>query len=240
VSVPALDPGRKGELAVGLASVRARIAGAAVAAGRDPTSVTLVVVTKTFPAADVRALAALGVKDVGENRDQEAAVKASRCADLDLRWHFVGQLQTNKAASVAGYASVVHSVDRLRLVDALQRGAVRAQRSLDVLLQVDLDESQDPAGRGGADPAQLPALAEAVQAAPALRLRGLMAVAPLGVDPAGPFERLAQLAGALRADHPEASWLSAGMSADLEAAVAVGATHVRVGSAILGGRPTLR
>jgi len=240
VSVPALDPGRVAELAEGLGSVRARIARAAATAGRDPTGVTLVVVTKTFPAADVRALAALGVKDVGENRDQEAAVKASRCADLDLRWHFVGQLQTNKAASVAGFASVVHSVDRLRLVDALQRGAVRAQRSLDVLLQVDLDEPGDRAGRGGTDPAQLPALAAAVQAAPALRLRGLMAVAPLGVDPAGPFERLAQLAGALRADHPEASWLSAGMSADLEAAIAVGATHVRVGSAILGGRPALR
>ncbi len=230
---------RREQLAAGLAAVHARIDSAARAAGRDPAAVTLVVVSKTFPAADVRLLSALGVRDVGENRDQEAAVKAAACADLPLRWHFIGQLQTNKAASVAAYAHVVHSVDRARLVDALQRGAARAERNLDVLLQVDLEDDGAP-GRGGAAPAELDTLAAAVEASPSLRLRGLMAVAPLGADPVVAFARLAALASDLRRSHPGADWLSAGMSDDLEAAVAAGATHVRVGSAILGRRPALR
>ena len=240
MSVPADRSDRRAEIAQGLADVRDRITRAARGAGRDPDSVTLVVVTKTFPVQDVRLLASLGVRDVGENRDQEASVKAAACADLQVRWHFVGQLQTNKAASVAAYADIVHSVDRSRLVDALQRGAVRAERSLDVLLQVDLDADESGrAGRGGAGPDELALLAEAVEAAPSLRLCGVMAVAPLGADPGAAFDRLAHLAAGLRADHPQARWLSAGMSADLEAAVAAGATHVRIGSAILGRRPAL-
>ncbi len=234
---------RRTQLARGLAQVRERIEHAAGSVGRDPGDVTLVVVTKTFPASDVRLLAELGVRDVGENRDQEAAEKASECAGLGLRWHFVGQLQTNKAGSVATYADVVHSVDRLRLVDALQRGATRSARTLDVLVQVDLDEALVAGGhlgRGGADPAELLPLAAAVDKAPALRLRGLMAVAPLDADPVAAFDRLGDLAATLRAAYPDADWLSAGMSEDLEAAVAAGATHVRVGSAILGRRPALR
>ena len=249
------DDDRRTQLARGLAQVRARIEHAARSAGRDPGDVTVVVVTKTFPASDVRLLAELGVRDIGENRDQEAAEKSGECAGLGLRWHFVGQLQTNKADSVATYADVVHSVDRLRLVDALQRGAARSGRTLDVLVQVDLDEAlgaagaagapgaagaAGPAGRGGADPAELLPLAAAVESAPALRLRGLMAVAPLGADPVAAFDRLAGLAATLRAAYPGAVWLSAGMSEDFEAAVAAGATHVRVGSAILGRRPALR
>ncbi len=237
------DDDRRTQLVRGLAQVRERIERAAGSAGRDPGDVTVVVVTKTFPSSDVRLLAELGVRDVGENRDQEAAEKSRECAGLGLRWHFVGQLQTNKAASVATYADVVHSVDRLRLVDALQRGATRSERTLDVLLQVDLDEAVGAAGhpgRGGADPAELLPLAAAVDSAPALRLRGLMAVAPLGADPVAAFDRLGGLAATLRAAHPGADWLSAGMSEDFEAAVAAGATHVRVGSAILGRRPALR
>jgi pyridoxal phosphate enzyme (YggS family) len=231
---------RSADIAGGIAAVRARIEQAATAAGRDPALVTVVVVTKTFPVSDVRALHALGVRDVGENRDQEAAPKAQQCADLDLRWHFVGQLQTNKAASVATYASVVHSVDRPRLVAAMDAAAHRAGRELDVLVQVDLDERAPAVGRGGAAPGDLPALADAVATTEALRLRGLMAVAPLGQDPEPAFARLAALAAELRAAHPAATWVSAGMSDDLEAAVAAGATHVRVGSAILGHRPPLR
>ena len=227
---------RQEELAVSLAAVHGRIDAAARAAGRDPAEVSLVVVTKTWPAADVRLLAGLGVTDVGENRDQEAAPKASACADLPLRWHFIGGLQRNKARSVARYAAVVESVDRPELVPALQRGAEAADRRLDVLLQVSLDGA---GGRNGAVPADLPALADLVVAADRLTLRGVMAVAPLGADPDDAFARLADVAAALRVAHPQATTVSAGMSGDLEAAVRHGATHVRVGTAVLGGRPPL-
>lgn len=228
---------RQEQVAAGLAAVEQRLVAACAAAGRDRGELTLVAVTKTFPASDVRLLAALGIRDIGENRDQEAAPKARACADLDLTWHFVGQLQTNKCRSVARYASVVHSVDRPRLVRALDAAAAQAGRALTCLLQVRLDRAP---GRGGAPPDQVPALAEAVAAAPALDLGGVMAVAPLGEDPAAAFVRLADVAARLRADHPAARIVSAGMSADLEQAVAAGATHVRVGSALLGARPPLR
>jgi hypothetical protein len=182
------------------------------------------------------------VREVGESRDQEAGPKAAALAGQDLRWHFVGQLQRNKARSVARYADVVHCVDRTRLVPALDAGAADAQRELDVLVQVDLGgSSHDPgAPRGGAAPQDTRDVAAAVVAAPQLRLRGLMAVAPRGEDPAVAFDRLAALSARLRAEHPDATWLSAGMSADLEQAVAAGATHLRVGSAVLGSRPPLR
>ena len=228
---------REAELAAGLAGVRERIARAAAAAGRPADSVTLVVVTKHWPASDARLLHALGVRDVGENRDQEAAEKAAQCADLDLRWHFVGQLQTNKARSVATYADIVHSVDRERLVDALDHGAAAAGRRVGALIQVTLDGAGD---RGGADPSQLRVLAGQIAAAGSLDLLGLMAVAPLGAAPRPAFERLSALSAALLLDHPGAGAISAGMSGDLEAAVRAGATHVRVGSAILGARPPLR
>lgn len=235
------DP-RSEELASSLARVRDRIERACAGAGRNPTEVTLVVVTKTFPAADVARLAALGVTDVGENRDQEAAPKAAALADLDLRWHFVGQLQRNKARSVAGYADVVHSLDRPGLAQALDRGAEQAGRRIRVLVQVDLGQADQAAagGRGGASPDAVGALADEVAATSALMLKGVMAVAPLGLDPAVAFARLAQVAARLRADHPQATWVSAGMSGDIEQAVLAGATHLRVGSAILGHRPLLQ
>jgi PLP dependent protein len=228
---------RRDELESGLGRVRDRIAGAAADAGRDPGEVTLVVVTKFFPASDVRLLAGLGVTDVGENRHQEAEAKAAECADLGLRWHFIGGLQSNKAAAVAAYADVVESVDRAKLVTPLNRGAHERDRPLDVLLQVSLDPPGRE-GRAGADPADVPALAAAVDEAGMLTLRGLMAVAPLGEDPAAAFARLVEVREGLLADHPDATWLSAGMSGDLEHAVRAGATHVRVGSAVLGSRPT--
>jgi PLP dependent protein len=230
------EDSRAAQLAGNLAAVDARIAAACDAAGRDRSTVTLIAVTKTFPTSDIRLLHDLGVSDVGESRDQEAAPKAAACADLPLRWHFVGQLQTNKARSVASYAQVVHSVDRQRLVRALDAGAVAADRHLDVFVQVSLDD--DPA-RGGVVQAQLTALADAVAQASRLRLLGLMAIAPFPGDPVRAFRRLAELANRIRADHPGARWLSAGMSADLEAAIAAGATHVRVGTGILGSRPVL-
>jgi pyridoxal phosphate enzyme (YggS family) len=232
---------RRDEIEAGLARVRDRIAGACADAGRDPDDVQLVVVTKFFPADDVRLLAELGVTDVGENRHQEAEAKAAECADLGLRWHFIGGLQSNKAAAVASYAAVVESVDRRKLVGPLARGAQEHDRRVDVLLQVSLDPPGRE-GRAGADPSELVDLAAAVDDAASdqggLELRGLMAVAPLGEDPAAAFGRLAEIRAELLTHHPSATWLSAGMSADLEEAIRVGATHVRVGSAVLGSRPS--
>lgn len=220
---------RAEELAANLLAVRARLA----ATGRD---VVLVAISKTWPVSDVVLLRELGVHDFGENRDADARAKAA--AVTDVRWHFVGAVQTNKAGSVASYADVVHSVDRVRLAGALGAGAVRAGRTVEALVQVSLDG--DPA-RGGASVVDVPRLADAVALTAGLHLAGVMAVAPLGQDPAAAFARLAELAAALRADHPQATVVSAGMSGDLEAAVAAGATHVRVGTALFGHRaPVLR
>jgi len=229
---------RRDEIAGNLAAVRGRIEGACAEAGRDPGEVRLVVVTKFFPASDVRLLAALGITDLGENRHQEAQAKVAECADLGLTWHFIGGLQSNKAAAVAAYSQVVESVDRAKLVAPLARGA-HGPQPLDCLLQVSLDPPGE-SGRAGVDPAALDELARAVEDAPPLRLRGLMAVAPLGEDPATAFGRLARIRQDFLAGHPAADWLSAGMSGDLEEAVRAGATHVRVGSAILGSRPRVK
>ncbi|WP_433215487.1 YggS family pyridoxal phosphate-dependent enzyme [Microtetraspora malaysiensis] len=234
-----MNDARREELSAGLAATEARIRDACRAAGRDPSEITLIAVTKTYPASDVRLLAGLGVQDVGENRDQEAAPKASECADLGLTWHFIGQLQTNKVRSVVAYADLVHSVDRVRLVDALSREAVRADREIGCLIQVSLDPAAPISGvaeRGGVAPTAVPELAEAVARAENLRLRGVMAVAPLGQDPGPAFARLAEFARVLRNDHPGADVVSAGMSGDLDEAIANGATHVRVGTALLGRR----
>jgi pyridoxal phosphate enzyme (YggS family) len=190
-------------------------------------------VTKTKPASDVRLLSELGVRDIGENRDAEAAPKVAECADLDLTWHFVGQLQTNKCASVARYASVVHSVDRPRLISALGKAARRAGRVIECLVEVSLDS--DPA-RGGTLAEQVPALAGALAAEEGLVLGGVMAIAPLSMPPAYAFARLMVSAAAVREVRPGATVVSAGMSGDLEAAVEAGATHLRIGTALLGDR----
>lgn len=235
---------RRTQLATNLARVEERIASACAAAGRKREEVTLIVVTKTYPASDVRILHELGVRQVAENRDQDAAPKAAACADLSLTWHFVGQLQTNKVRSVAGYAGVVQSVDRVKLVTALSAAAVRGERELGCLIQVALDAGSGERGdRGGVAPDAIGELADAVEAAPGLRLDGLMTVAPLAGPYAGrqraAFDRLMEFSSRLRGNHPTANMVSAGMSADLEDAVAAGATHVRVGTAVLGVRPRL-
>ncbi|RSR99190.1 YggS family pyridoxal phosphate-dependent enzyme [Streptomyces sp. WAC04189] len=235
---------RKSELAGNLAKVEERIAAACAAAGRPRDEVTLIVVTKTYPAEDVRILSGLGVRHVAENRDQDAAPKAAACSDLPLSWHFVGQLQTNKVRSVVGYADVVQSVDRPKLVTALSKEAVRAGREVGCLLQVALDAGESARGeRGGVSPAGIEELADLVAGSEGLRLDGLMTVAPLTGEYAGrqqaAFERLMDLSTYVRRAHPAANMVSAGMSADLEQAVAAGATHVRVGTAVLGVRPRL-
>ena len=234
MSVP--DSGeRRAELAANLAAVQGRIAAACAASGRRATEVQLIAVTKTFPVPDILILHELGIDDVGENKDQEAAPKVAACtaAGVMLRWHFVGQLQVNKAASVASYAYMVHSVDRLRLVEALGRRAVEAGRQLRCLVQVSLDSE---AGRGGAEPREVPRLADAIGAREGLVLAGVMAVAPLGEPPGPAYARLREIAETVRAAHPGAQVISAGMSGDLGEAIAEGATHVRIGTALLGGR----
>jgi PLP dependent protein len=242
--VTSADAARRAELEGNLSALAARIAAACDAAGRPPGDVSLIAVTKTFPASDVRLLAAMGITDVGENRDQEAAPKAAQCADLrpPLRWHFVGQLQVNKCASVVRYADFVHSVDRMRLIRALGARARDAGATISCLIQVNLDPAAGSAAadghapRGGAAPDEVAALADAVQAEGGLVLGGVMTVAPLG-EPARPaFRRLAEIAAQVRSAHPGARMISAGMTGDLEEAIAEGATHLRIGTALLGGR----
>ena len=218
--------------------MRARNAAACQNAGREVSEITLIAVTKTRPASDVRLLSELGVTDVGENRDQEASTKAADCARLGvtgLTWHFIGQLQTNKCASVVRYADVVHSVDRSRLVRALGSHARRDGREVACLVQVSVDG--DPS-RGGAAEDLVPRLADEVAGEEGLALGGVMAVAPLGWPAEEAFRKLKDVAEVVRAAHPEAGMISAGMSADLEQAIMCGATHVRVGTALLGARST--
>lgn len=245
------DDARTRELADALSRVRARIAGAAQRGGRREEP-TLIAVTKLFPAEDVARLHRLGVRDVGENRDQEASVKAREVRELvagPLDWHFVGRLQSNKARSVVRYASWVHSVDRASLVTALGAAVLRhreavaagdvpagpcAHRELTCLVQVSLDARH---GRGGARPEDVVRIAEQIARTEGLQAGGIMAVAPLGAPPGPAFDRLHGLSLELRSALPGAAAVSAGMSQDLEEAVARGATHVRVGSDVLGPRP---
>lgn len=231
---------RRAELADNLARVNERITAACRAAGRTDLP-RLIVVTKFHPASDVRLLADLGVTDVGENRDQEASGKAAELEGIPLTWHFIGQLQTNKAKSVVRYADTVHSVDRPALVAALGKAMESSGRDDDLrcLVQVNLDP-RATSGRGGALPDEVPALAELIEGTSGLALAGVMAVAPLGGDPAAAFARLAAVSGRVRERFPAATMVSAGMSQDLEAAVAAGATHLRIGTDVLGPRPTVR
>lgn len=227
---------RREEIASNLAAVRERIAAACVASGRSAGEITLIAVTKTYPASDVLHLVRLGVRDIGENRDQEAAPKALEVGP-GPRWHFIGRLQRNKAKSVVTYADMVHSVDSVDLAQTLaEQAAKRRPEPLDALVQVSLD---DEPHRGGAPGDAFMSVAETIASAGSLRLRGLMAVAPLGEAPETAFARLARYITLFRVDHPDATVVSAGMSDDLDAAIAHGATHVRIGSALLGKRQAL-
>lgn len=184
-------------------------------------------------------LASLGVTDFGESYDQEAVAKARAlaAAGIAVRWHFVGRLQRNKCRSVSSYADVVQSVDRPELADALAAGAAAAQRRLEVLIQVALEPGGAPQGRGGCAPADVAALAGHLVGLDLVELRGVMAVAPAGAPSRAAFAGLRRVAAELLIEHPGATVVSAGMSGDLEDAVAEGATHVRVGTALFGDRP---
>lgn len=218
-----------------LASVRSSVADAARSAGRSADELTLVVVTKYHPASLVRELAALGVIDVGENRHQEAQGKAAELADLDLTWHFIGQLQSKKARQARRYADVVQSLDRDSVVDAFAPTETEPDpRVIDGFVQVNLTD--DP-GRGGVQPDDVDAMVERVLATGTIRLRGVMAVAPLDEEPRRAFARLRGISSRVVALAPDATDVSAGMSGDFAEAIAEGATHLRIGTAITGNRP---
>ena len=219
---------RSQELSANLDSIRARIGAAVQGSGRSPDEVTLIVVTKTFPASDVQILYDLGVRDFGENRDQEASVKSLELPD-DCRWHFQGQIQSNKLKSIAEWADVLHSIDDIS--HARKLNSLVSEK--DIFVQVSLDNLPN---RGGVVPNLLPDFLEELSALANLNLRGLMAVAPLGEEPARAFSRLKELSDQVVRVHPKAHEISAGMSNDFEAAIAQGATHIRIGSQILGVR----
>jgi pyridoxal phosphate enzyme (YggS family) len=223
-------------LAERLSFVRQRIAQALTSRGREADDATLIVVTKFHPADLVRALVDCGVHDVGENKHQEAAAKHAECAELNVNWHFIGQLQSNKAAAVRRYAQAVHSVDRPSLVSALERAGENEPDTgaLECFLQINLTD--DPS-RGGVAWADIPDMAELMVNARTLTFAGVMAVAPLDVDPREAFERVARASELVRSIAPEAQAISAGMSHDFEAAIEFGATHLRIGSQITGKRP---
>lgn len=214
-----------------LDDIAGRIYDACRSADRDPLEITLIAVTKFHPAQLIRDLVSLGLHDMGENRHQEAREKAAELADLDVTWHFVGQLQRKKAKQVREYASVIHSVDRAELVSAL----ASEESTIGCFVQVNLTDDPD---RGGARPGDVLPLAESVLEAPGLDLLGVMAVAPLDEEPARAFERLRRISDDVRTLDPRASGISAGMTHDFPEAIAAGATHLRIGTAITGNRPT--
>jgi pyridoxal phosphate enzyme (YggS family) len=218
--------------------IQSRIKNACSAAGRDVSEITLIAVTKTYPASDVDLLKQLGIENVGENRDQEASSKKSEVKN-QFKWHFIGQLQSNKAKSVVNYADLIHSVDRWSLAKEIQKSAQGINKVQPVLIQVDLDQSGPDPTRGGIWPAELNELVASINQASHLELKGLMSVAPLGEKPELAFARLKDIRVGFLKENPEAQILSAGMSDDLEAAILHGATHLRIGSALLGERPKI-
>ena len=225
---------RREELALSLAEVRERIAKACAAVGRSPDEVELLAVTKTFPAQDVAILSDLGLTAFAENRDQEANRKTAEFAELrpdaEATWHMVGSLQRNKAKSVLRWADRIDTVDSARLADAIAKAATEPT---EVLVQVSIDGD---ATRGGHPIGDLPRLADHVARSGELIFRGVMTVAPLGMSPQQAFAALYEAVTRLRVDHPDATVISAGMSGDLEDAIAHGSTCVRVGTALLGSR----
>jgi pyridoxal phosphate enzyme (YggS family) len=219
---------RAAEISANLQAITARIVSAAESAGRDPEEITLIAVTKTFPVSDVKILYELGVRDFGENRDQEGSVKFSELPE-DSNWHFQGQIQSNKLKSIATWADVVHSIDDVSHAKKLS-SLVGAK---DIFVQVSLDGLP---GRGGVNPEQLLEFLDEVTAPTNLKVRGLMAVAPLDEPPLEAFKRLKTLSETVIKTHPNTWEISAGMSNDFEAAISQGATHIRIGSQILGVR----
>ncbi len=230
---------RRAYLVQRLSDARARIAAAAARAGRPASEVTVIAVTKTWPSSDVRLLADLGVTNVGENKAKELVVKAAECQGVPLTWHFVGQLQRNKVKQVVPLVNMIHSVDRSALVAAIDGATAALNRvPMKCLVQVNLDPSVVE-GRAGVAPAAAIRLADEIAAAEHLTLAGVMAVAPRDLDPRPAFDTLREVSGKITDQHRSATIISAGMSGDFVPAIAAGATHIRLGSALLGERAGL-
>ena len=226
---------RKDQILSNLESVKEKISAAAQAAGRSPSEITLIAVTKTFPVSDLEILYELGVRNFGENRDQEAAPKVG-VLPADITWHFQGGIQSNKLKSISNWASVIHSVDKFKYAQMISQFSVG--KTKEIFIQVSLDTL--PQSREGVDPADLMQLAEQIMSLPNLEVKGLMAVAPLDQPTAQAFVRLQQIQQKFIQLYPAASSLSSGMSGDYELAISLGATHVRIGSSILGNRSPIK
>lgn len=229
---------RQQEINENYQKIQNRILESCNSVGRDPSEVTVIAITKTYPASDVDLLNNIGVHNVGENKDQEASQKFNEVKNK-FTWHFVGQLQTNKVKSVVQYADFIHSVDRISLAKEIQKMSKKIDKVQKVLIQIDLDESQNDENRGGVNPSKLNELAQEISSCPNLELKGLMSVAPLNVSSKEAFLKLAKIQLEFLKTYPLAKMLSAGMSEDLEDAVSHGATHLRIGSALLGERPKI-
>jgi hypothetical protein len=226
---------RKDQILSNLESVKEKISAAAQAAGRSPSEITLIAVTKTFPVSDLEILYELGVRNFGENRDQEAAPKVG-VLPADITWHFQGGIQSNKLKSISNWASVIHSVDKFKYAQMISQFSVG--KTKEIFIQVSLDTL--PQSREGVDPADLMQLAEQIMSLPNLEVKGLMAVAPLDQPTEQAFVRLQQIQQKFIQLYPAASSLSSGMSGDYEFAISLGATHVRIGSSILGNRSPIK
>jgi pyridoxal phosphate enzyme (YggS family) len=226
---------RKDQILSNLELVKEKISSAAQAAGRSPNEITLIAVTKTFPVSDLEILYELGVRNFGENRDQEAAPKVG-VLPADITWHFQGGIQSNKLKSISNWASVIHSVDKFKYAQMISQFSVG--KTKEIFIQVSLDTL--PQSREGVDPADLMQLAEQIMSLPNLEVKGLMAVAPLDQPTEQAFVRLQQIQQKFIQLYPAASSLSSGMSGDYELAISLGATHVRIGSSILGNRSPIK
>jgi len=226
---------RKTEIEENLNQVRQKITDAAAKSGRNPNEINLIVVTKTFPISDLEILYSLGVREFGENRDQEASVKA-KALPQDINWHFQGGIQSNKLKSICSWASVIHSVDQFKYAKIIsEQPSVKARQ---IFIQVSLDEP--PESRGGVDPAKLIELANQISSLPNIKVLGLMAVGPVDREIESAFARLQQIQAGFLTDFKDAVFLSSGMSGDYELAISYGATHLRIGSSILGIRAPIK
>jgi pyridoxal phosphate enzyme (YggS family) len=221
------------ELQKNLIEIQSQIKSACETSGRNLDEITLIAVSKTWPASDIRLLHQLGVRDFGESRDQEATMKVSELADLDITWHFIGQVQTNKLNHIASYANVVHALDREKTISGLDAAAAKLDRNITGLLQISLDGDEN---RGGVAIENAFELAQLLSNSKNLTFGGIMAVAPIEMLPDVAFSKLAEIAAEIQSKYPTAEIISAGMSQDFESAVQKGATHLRIGSALLGNR----
>ena len=222
---------RVDEISGNLEKVKEQIKLAAASANRLSEEITLVAVTKTFPVSDIEILYSLGIRDFGENRDQEASAKVG-LLPKDVRWHFQGQIQSNKLKSITSWASFIHSVDQLKyaqMISDYSAGNVKP-----IFMQVSLDKP--PQSRSGVNPSELLELAGAISALPGIRLQGLMAVAPVNSPAEQAFAELEDIRSDFLSTFPDAKSLSIGMSGDYQIAIKYGATHIRIGSSILGIR----